>query len=323
MDVNEADMNDQCAGHTDVAGVYHYRTTPGDSDAQNHFKTRNTDFSYCTELSAFVKSDDESRHSPLIGFALDGIPLYGPRDVDGKLPTDLDACNGHTDIEHPFYHYHTTSNYPYTVGCFRGCVDDVVNGAFTGSTCTQMTDSGGMAVAYDYSSITHVHSPTAESYGLQLGANAGLTNTDLNVTATSGTDSLGAYITEFAGANPVNVVEVPAGQSITDVVTRWTINTIKEHGYMVTADPTKGTNLLAYIDSAYPGGDHKQNYGRVIITSNGVQTGSALNVLIPQGKTWGTFEESTNVVHLFFSEINHNLAARFVDAAVHGTVTTR
>lgn len=61
-------------------------------------------------------------HSPMLGFMFDGVPVYGPQDVGGVPPVDLDECQGHTDAEHPFYHYHTTSNFPYIVGCLRGCI---------------------------------------------------------------------------------------------------------------------------------------------------------------------------------------------------------
>jgi hypothetical protein len=33
----------------------------------------------------------------------------------GQPPKDLDLCSGHTDKTHPYYHYHTTSNFPYVV----------------------------------------------------------------------------------------------------------------------------------------------------------------------------------------------------------------
>lgn len=313
MDVNSADANDQCAGHADASGVYHYRTTPGD-DAQTHFKSRNHDFNTCSSLNAFMEAEDTSQHSPLIGFALDGIPLYGPRDVDGQIPSDLDTCNGHTDSEHPFYHYHTTSNYPYTVGCFRGCIDDITNPAFSASTCTQLTIAGE-AVAYDYSSIAHVHSPTAASYGVQ-GASNNHSNTDLVTTSTTSSEAAGnSAFFGGSSAGGLVTVTVPAGFSVTEVVTNWVKQTVMEYGILVTADPTKGSNLVAHIDSAYPGGDARQSFGRVILTSRGIQTGSALNALFPNGKVWGKFDQDTNILKMYFAEHNHHLAARFIDQA--------
>jgi hypothetical protein len=62
--------------------------------------------------------------SRLIGVLLDGFPVYGPRDVNGQAPADLDSCNGHVAATAEFpggvYHYHTTADVPYISGCFRG-----------------------------------------------------------------------------------------------------------------------------------------------------------------------------------------------------------
>lgn len=72
-----------------------------------------------------------SGHSPLVGYALDGFGIFGPRGVDGKMVTnaELDACHGHI---HPvewngsiqnIYHYHLNNQFPFAVGCFRGTPD--------------------------------------------------------------------------------------------------------------------------------------------------------------------------------------------------------
>ncbi|GAB3908832.1 hypothetical protein GCM10028803_45240 [Larkinella knui] len=59
--------------------------------------------------------------SALIGFLLDGFPLYGPVE-NGKTLTsnDLDAYHGHTTVtaDYPtgIYHYHTTADAPYING---------------------------------------------------------------------------------------------------------------------------------------------------------------------------------------------------------------
>ncbi len=60
-------------------------------------------------------------HSGLIGWMIDGFPLYGYRGVGGVEMTNaaLDQCHGH-EHDRWGYHYHATIEYPYTVGCFRG-----------------------------------------------------------------------------------------------------------------------------------------------------------------------------------------------------------
>jgi hypothetical protein len=78
--------------------------------------------------SPFV--DDGRSHSPIIGFAFDGFPVYGPYESDGLMAKDiaaggnqLDACNGHQD-ELRGYHYHATPNrFPYIIGGYAGVVE--------------------------------------------------------------------------------------------------------------------------------------------------------------------------------------------------------
>jgi phosphatidylethanolamine-binding protein (PEBP) family uncharacterized protein len=55
-----------------------------------------------------------------IGYALDGFPLYGFTDSDGKEPKDLDEFNGR--IEKDGYRYYSTKKYPYVNGGLRGVV---------------------------------------------------------------------------------------------------------------------------------------------------------------------------------------------------------
>jgi hypothetical protein len=69
--------------------------------------------------------------SALIGFLLDGFPVYGPQHPDGSVPSGLDACNGHASAtaEYPagIYHYHITATAPYISGCFKGTAGTVTN----------------------------------------------------------------------------------------------------------------------------------------------------------------------------------------------------
>ena len=73
-----------------------------------------------------------SGQSPVLGFALDGFPITGPRGSDGKMLTNaqLDKCHGTTSqITMPdgtlknTYHYVLNNEFPYSVGCFRGKVN--------------------------------------------------------------------------------------------------------------------------------------------------------------------------------------------------------
>ncbi|SMF00227.1 YHYH protein [Tistlia consotensis] len=97
---------DACGGHPERDGTYHYH-----------------DLSPC-----MGDGHDAEGHSLLLGYALDGFGIYGPKDVGGRpiADADLDACHGHVGPVlwdgriRRIYHYHMTEEYPYSLGCFRG-----------------------------------------------------------------------------------------------------------------------------------------------------------------------------------------------------------
>lgn len=101
---------DSCCGHPEQRGVYHYHKYPS-----------------CVK-SPFP--DDGEQHSPVLGLAFDGFPIYGPyegreqlaRDLSaqGEGPPALDVCNGHEDRMRG-YHYHVTpGRFPYILGGYAG-----------------------------------------------------------------------------------------------------------------------------------------------------------------------------------------------------------
>jgi hypothetical protein len=89
---------DQFYGHPQQSGVYHYHVEP------LHLTT--------------VKSTK----SGLMGFLLDGFPVYGPQEETGSAVTNanLDIYHGHThatvDYPNGIYHYHFTTEAPYLNG---------------------------------------------------------------------------------------------------------------------------------------------------------------------------------------------------------------
>jgi hypothetical protein len=100
------EVQDSCDGHPQQSGEYHYHDIP----------------------SCLTKGESKHRASGLVGYALDGYPIYGPRGHGGKLLTneDLDACHGQVSKVfyegrwQRIYHYNATLEYPYTLGCFHG-----------------------------------------------------------------------------------------------------------------------------------------------------------------------------------------------------------
>ena len=93
---NEIDSFDQFNGHPQASGMFHYHIEP------LHLTT-------------------EKGKNALLGFLLDGFPVYGPMENGVSVEeNDLDEFHGHMGVtdEYPegIYHYHITANDPYLNG---------------------------------------------------------------------------------------------------------------------------------------------------------------------------------------------------------------
>ncbi|WP_244526878.1 YHYH protein [Pseudozobellia thermophila] len=80
----------------------------------------NTGYHYHAATGMTAKVEQADGHAALIGYALDGFPMFERLDENGNEPTDLDDCRGHTD-DIRGYHYHVaaagTNSF---IGCFSG-----------------------------------------------------------------------------------------------------------------------------------------------------------------------------------------------------------
>ncbi len=100
-DAGAWEVQDGCDGHPQGSDEYHYHT-----------------------LSKCIK--DESVQT-VIGYALDGFPITGPKVGENNILTtsDLDECHGITSTinldgkQVTTYHYVMTQDFPYSVSCFR------------------------------------------------------------------------------------------------------------------------------------------------------------------------------------------------------------
>jgi len=105
---------DTCGGHIDPGGWYHWHATS--TDINSVYDHDHIDASCALEQKA----------DALFAYAFDGYAIYGSVDSDGKIPTDLDACNGHTGptIDNPkgVYHYHASTEFPNLPSCLSGVV---------------------------------------------------------------------------------------------------------------------------------------------------------------------------------------------------------
>ncbi|RBW46339.1 hypothetical protein DS885_08715 [Psychromonas sp. B3M02] len=89
---------DDCGGHINEHQGYHYHSTNG-----------------CTDKS---ETTDDG-HAPLIGYAMDGYPIYAMKNAKGEEEM-LDECRGTTD-EIRGYHYHAASpSENMFIGCMHG-----------------------------------------------------------------------------------------------------------------------------------------------------------------------------------------------------------
>lgn len=93
-DTMKAGELDQWGGHCGRADDYHYHVAP-------------------VHLEKIVGAGKP------VAVALDGYPIYGYNDPNGKPPTDLDWLNGHKGPDGK-YHYHATKTFPYLNGGFYG-----------------------------------------------------------------------------------------------------------------------------------------------------------------------------------------------------------
>ena len=100
-DAGAWEVQDGCSGHPEKSGTYHYHT-----------------------LSSCIK---DTGVSTVIGFALDGFPITGPKVGPNNILTtsDLDECHGLSSQitlggkKTIMYHYVMTQDFPYSVSCFR------------------------------------------------------------------------------------------------------------------------------------------------------------------------------------------------------------
>jgi hypothetical protein len=96
------EVQDKCDGHPQIQGAYHYHG-----------------YSPCSK-SASAET--------VIGYAIDGFGITGPKRTDGSFfsTNDLDECHGATSqitwdgAVVSMYHYVMTADYPYSIGCFKG-----------------------------------------------------------------------------------------------------------------------------------------------------------------------------------------------------------
>lgn len=114
---------DNCGGHVDATGHYHYHFPASCFlGHQGHVTPGRADWWAQEDPMAFWPA--LSKPSPVLGHALDGIPIRGPYGSDGRLvrPSELDECNGRTTTNEQGekeYHYVWSVSDPFLPPCFK------------------------------------------------------------------------------------------------------------------------------------------------------------------------------------------------------------
>jgi hypothetical protein len=104
-----SNMMDRCCGHPAPDGTYHYHKYP-----------------ICVNSPW---ADEGKEHSPLIGFAFDGFPIYGPFESAGVMAKDLTGENAlndfnlHWDAQRGWHYHATPGKFPYIIGGYWGTED--------------------------------------------------------------------------------------------------------------------------------------------------------------------------------------------------------
>lgn len=117
---------DNCLGHTSDDHQYHYHLAPKCLletlyGADFKFPANAAKFWSKTCTGAGCKFADKGKASPVVGFALDGYPIYALYDSEGVLQTAsmLDKCQGKKDKQGN-YGYYITAQAPYFPQCLMG-----------------------------------------------------------------------------------------------------------------------------------------------------------------------------------------------------------
>jgi hypothetical protein len=101
--------------------VYTPQTDPkltGELDSCDGHSGRGDDYHYHAYPTCLVKTLKSKNN--LLGWMLDGYPIYGLREINGVAVKGLDSCFGH-DLKNGIgYHYHYKTAPPYSPMCFHG-----------------------------------------------------------------------------------------------------------------------------------------------------------------------------------------------------------
>jgi YHYH protein len=164
---------DSCNGHSDTKHMYHYHIPPrcfleamGVAYPEDTFWWQDG-AAVRTYADMGAQWPASGPPSPVIGFALDGFPIFGPYDDAGKVQhgmdydgSDLDECNGKKDSQGN-YGYYLTVDPPFTPKCLKGSTKGYFSYATSDKACPRdgietsvmSVMSGGACESVDFAGI--------------------------------------------------------------------------------------------------------------------------------------------------------------------------
>jgi len=166
---------DSCNGHSDKKHQYHYHIPPicflqslgiafADSPDWWIADSGNETRLFGEMADQFPK---DGTPSPVVGFARDGFPIYGPYDENGALQRskefsgDLDECNGKVDSNGD-YGYYMSVDPPFAPRCLRGEV-----GSFSYHSTDISCPKDGISNKITESSGVSISKATTKSYAAE------------------------------------------------------------------------------------------------------------------------------------------------------------
>jgi hypothetical protein len=141
---------DSCGGTfglTPDGFKYHYRTIPSCILEGSDSKERR--FNMVVDVGQLADSYNNYLGQHLIGFSIQGFPIYSPLNTRGLEHKDLDSCGG--KWVNGSYGYYARTSFPYTIGCFGPAPDSISKEE--GKTISDFVSGDSHTVPYRYSTM--------------------------------------------------------------------------------------------------------------------------------------------------------------------------
>ena len=276
---------DYCGWHPEPAGFGHFHTIPYGINVALEANGLASDY-YCVDL-------DQGSGSAFAGFTMEGLPIYGPKDSDGTIPTDLDDCYGHegNTVEFPngVYHYHASAtdiiNNPPCYTYYLPLEDTrFTYGEWTASAPETPGEIGGLgSVCADQTGVSYSIDAIASATSYNWTVPAGATITDGEGTISIIVD-FGSTVTGEVCVNAQNSTGSSADKCLT----------------ITTASCNEAPDTPGVIDGI---AEVCSDDTGIVYTIDAVATATSYNWTVPTGASLTAGAGTTSITVTFGSEV--------------------